>query len=52
MTSIVKEGNSSFGYCYIESIDGITFYVHVGSCKYGPYGSLDVAMNEFRKWCP
>ena len=51
MTSVVKEGNSSFGYCYIET-DGVTFYVHVGSCKYGPYGSLTDAMNEFRKWCP
>lgn len=51
MTSIVKSGNSSFGYCYIET-DGVTFYVYVGSNKYGPYGSLEVAMEEFRKWCP
>lgn len=48
---IVKEGNSSFGYCYIET-DGGTYYVHVGSSTYGPYSSLDAAMNEFRKWCP
>lgn len=51
MTTVVKSGSSSFGYCYIET-DGVTYYVYVGSCKYGPYGSLDVAMNEFHKYCP
>ena len=50
--TVVKEGNSSFGYCYIETDGSTTFYVHVGSCKYGPYGSLSDAMREYSKWCP
>lgn len=48
--SIVKEGNSSYGYCYIERV-GVMFVVHVGSSVMGSYSKLEDAMNEFRRWC-
>ena len=47
---VVKEGSCSTGYCYIDT-DGVIFYVHIGSCTYGPYHSLADAMNEFNKYC-
>lgn len=47
---IVKEGSSSYGFCYIET-DGVWFYVHVGSSTYGPYSSMNDAMTEYRRWC-
>ena len=47
---VYKEGNSSYGYCWIEG-DGVKFYVHVGSSTYGPFSSLAAAMDEFKKWC-
>ena len=48
---IYKEGHSaSYGDCWIEGDNG-TYWVHVGSSKYGPYSSLADAEREFRRWC-
>ncbi len=48
--AVLKEGNSSYGYCWIEG-NGVTFYVHVGSSTYGPFSSFADAEREFRRWC-
>ena len=52
MSEIVREGDSSYGHCWIEG-DGVSFWVFVmdGQSRYGPYSSLTAAMDEFRKWC-
>ena len=49
---IYKEGNSSYGRCWIEG-DGVTFYVVImnGASRKGPYSSLTDAMREFSHWC-
>ena len=47
---IIKEGRSSYGYCYIEE-RGIYFYVHVGTSEYGPFSSLSDALAEYSRYC-
>lgn len=49
---IYKEGRDIYGHCWIEG-DGIWFWVCVcdGQSKYGPYSTLEDAMEEFNHWC-
>ena len=49
---IIKEGNSSYGYCWIES-RGAFFYVFTmdGKSQSGPYTTLADAMREFSRYC-
>jgi len=48
--AIIKQGRSSYGYCYIEEV-GCYFYVHIGSSVYGPYSSLEDAIVEYSRYC-
>lgn len=47
---IVKEGHSSYGFCYIEDCS-VGFMVHVGSSVYGPYTNFNDAIAQFRQFC-
>jgi len=48
--NIIKDGNSSYGYCCVEQV-GVYYYVHIGASTYGPYSNRIDALNEFSRWC-
>ncbi len=48
--SVIRSGNSSYGFCYIEQT-GAYFMVYIGSSKRGPYSNFEDALNEYRRWC-
>jgi len=48
--SMIKSGDSKYGFCYIEKV-GVYYYVHIGESTYGPYTNEMDAFNEYSRWC-
>ena len=48
--TIVKEGRSSYGYCYIADY-GTYFQVVIGGNVRGPFSSFADALREFSMYC-
>ena len=48
---IIKEGHSSYGYCWVEQ-DGCFYFVYVldGRSKYGPFTTLGDALRKFSEF--
>ena len=50
MGKIIKEGRSSYGFCYIEDC-GSYFMVVINGAPRGPYSQFADALAEFHRYC-